>query len=78
MPIVEIKPLFENKLSKDDKKKLIADITDVLVSFWGENLRNNIWVIIQEEKTGNFGVGGQVITLETVKALRAGKGSLAL
>jgi len=73
MPIVEIKPLFENKLSKDDKKKLIADITDVLVSFWGENLRNNIWVIIQKEKTGNFGVGGQIITLETVKALRAAK-----
>ena len=72
----EIKPLFENELSNDDKKKLIADITDVLVRFWGENLHNNIWVVIQEEKTGNFEVGRQVITLETVKALRAGKGSL--
>jgi 4-oxalocrotonate tautomerase len=61
------------ELSKDDTKKLIADVTDVLVPFFGENLRNNIWVIVQEMKTGNFGVGGQVIRLEDIKTLQAAK-----
>jgi phenylpyruvate tautomerase PptA (4-oxalocrotonate tautomerase family) len=41
-------------------------------------LRNNIWIIVQEIKTGNFGVGGQVIGLEDIKALQAGKGNLEL
>ena len=77
IPFVEIK-VMEGELSKDDTKKLIADVTDVLVSFFGENLRNNIWIIVQEIKTGNFGVGGQVIGLEDIKALQAGKGNLEL
>ena len=77
MPIIEIKVL-ENELSEDDKKKLIADVTDVLVTFFGENLRNHIWVIVQELKYGNLGIGGQIIRSEDIKALRAGKGSLEL
>ena len=77
MPLVEIK-VIEGEVSKDDTKKLIADVTDVLVSFCGENLRNNIWIIVPEIKTGNFGVGGQVIGLEDIKALQASKGNLEL
>lgn len=72
MPLVEIK-VIEGEVSKDDTKQLIADVTDVLVSFCGENLRNNIWIIVPEIKTGNFGVGGQVIGLEDIKALQARK-----
>ena len=75
MPIIEIKVL-ENEFSEDDKKKLIADFTDVLVTFFGENLRNHIWVVVQELKSGNLGIGGQVIRSEDIKALRTGKGSL--
>jgi 4-oxalocrotonate tautomerase len=77
MPLIEIKVL-ENEFSEDDKKKLITDVTEVLTAFFGENLRNHIWVIVQELKTGNLGIGGQVIRPEDIKALRAGKGSLKL
>ncbi len=64
MPIIEIKVL-ENEFSEDDKKKFIADITDVLVTFFGENLRNHIWVIVQELKSGNLGIGGRLLDQRT-------------
>ena len=59
MPLVEIK-LIEGELSKEETKKLIEGVTDVLVSLLGENMRNYIWVIVQEIKGGCFGAGGQV------------------
>lgn len=70
MPCVDIK-IIEGELSKDETKKLITDITDVFVSFLGENMRNNIWVIVQEIKDGNFGAGGQVVELKDIRALQA-------
>jgi phenylpyruvate tautomerase PptA (4-oxalocrotonate tautomerase family) len=57
IPLVEIK-VIEGEVSKNDTKKLIADVTYILVSFCGENLRSNIWIIVQGIKTGKFGVGG--------------------
>jgi hypothetical protein len=41
MPLVDIK-LIEGVFSEDEKEKLIKDVTDVIVSFMGENLRSYI------------------------------------
>jgi len=71
MPYVEIK-IIEGEISKDDTKKLIADVTDVFVSFLGENMRSYIWIAVQEVKSGSWGVGGQAIGLEEVRAMQAG------
>ena len=71
MPFVEIK-LIEGELSEDETKKLIEDVTDVFVSYLGENMRNYIWVIVQEIKSGCFGVGGQAIGLDDIRAIQAG------
>jgi 4-oxalocrotonate tautomerase len=71
MPCVEIK-IIEGELSKDETRKLIENVTDVFVSLMGENKRNSIWIMVQEIKDGNFGVGGQVIELKDIKALQVG------
>jgi 4-oxalocrotonate tautomerase len=71
MPCVEIK-IIEGELSKDETRKLIENVTDVFVSFLGENMRNNIWIMVHEMKDGSFGVGGQVIELKDIRALQAG------
>ena len=71
MPLVDIK-LIEGTFSEDEKKKLIKDVTDVIVSFMGENLRGHTLVVVQELKSGSWGVGGQAIGLEDVRAMQAG------
>jgi 4-oxalocrotonate tautomerase len=71
VPLVDIK-LIEGVFSEDEKKKLIKDVTDVFVSYMGENLRSYILVVVQEVKSGNWGVGGQAIGLDEVKAMEAG------
>jgi len=72
MPLVEIK-VFEGELSKEQTQEIIQDITEVVVSFAGENLRQATWVVVQEVKSGNWGVGGKALGLSDVRAIQAGK-----
>jgi len=72
MPFVEIK-VFEGELSKQQSQELIGKVTDTIVSFAGENLREATWVVIQEVKSGNWGVGGNALGLDDIKRIQAGK-----
>ena len=72
MPLVNVK-LIEGVLSQAQQKEMIQKITDAVVSIEGENLREVTWVVIDEVKSGNWGVGGNALTTENVKALAAGK-----
>jgi len=72
MPFVEIM-VFEGELSKQQSQELIGKVTDTIVSFAGENLRQATWVVIQEVKSGNWGVGGNALGLDDIKRIQAGK-----
>ena len=72
MPLVNVK-LIEGVLSQAQQKEMIQKITDAVVSIEGENLREVTWVVIYEVKSCNWGIGGNAITTEDVKALAAGK-----
>jgi 4-oxalocrotonate tautomerase len=72
MPLVNVK-LIEGVLSEAQQKEMIQKITDAVVSIEGENLRQFTWVVIDEVKSGNWGIGGQPLTTEDVKALAAGE-----
>lgn len=71
MPLVDIK-LIEGVFSEEEIKKLIKDVTDVVVSFMGEDLRSYTLVVVQEVKSGSWGVGGQAIGLEEVRTMQEG------
>ena len=70
MPLVDIK-IIEGVFSEEEIKNLIEDVTEVIVSFMGENLRNYTLVVVQEVKSGSWGVGRQAIGLEEVRAMQA-------
>jgi 4-oxalocrotonate tautomerase len=72
MPFVEIK-VIEGVFSNDQKKEMIEKVTDAMVSVEGENMRDVTWVTIEEKKSGNWGIGGNALTTDAVKALAAGK-----
>jgi 4-oxalocrotonate tautomerase len=52
---------------------MVRKLTDAMVSIEGENMRPVTWVIVEEVKSGNWGMGGKPITSADVKELAAGK-----
>jgi 4-oxalocrotonate tautomerase len=72
MPFIEVK-VFEGELSELQTQEVIQMITDVMVSFSGESLRRYTWVVVQEVKSGNWGVGGKAYGLADIRAIQARK-----
>jgi 4-oxalocrotonate tautomerase len=52
---------------------MVQKLTDTKVSIEGEDMRQFTWVVIDEVKSGNWGIGGKDMTTEAVKAFAAGK-----
>jgi len=71
MPLVQVK-LIEGVFSEAQKRQMIQKITDTMVSIEGENMRQVTFVIIEEVKSGEWGIGGKAMTTADVKALQAG------
>jgi 4-oxalocrotonate tautomerase len=70
MPLVNVK-LIEGVFSDAQKREIVQKLTDTMVSIEGENMRPVTWVIVEEVKSGDWGIGGQPMTTEAVKELAA-------
>ena len=44
-----------------------------MVSIEGENMRSVTWCVVEEVKSGDWGIGGHALTTADVKALAAGR-----
>ncbi len=73
MPLIQVKQI-EEVFTPAQKKDIIAKLTDAMVSIEGENMRQVTWVVIEDVKSGEWGIGGKALTTDAVKALAAGKG----
>ena len=71
MPLVQVK-LIEGVFSDAQKHEMIRKLTDAMVSIEGEKMREVTWVVVEEVKSGSWGIGGRALTTEDVKALQAG------
>jgi 4-oxalocrotonate tautomerase len=71
MPLINVR-LIEGVFNDDEKHAMIEKLTDTMVEIEGENMRGVTWVVIEESKSGDWGLGGQPLTTEAVHALAAG------
>ena len=71
MPYVEIK-LIEEVFDADQKRAMIEKVTEAMVDVEGENMRGVTFVVVEEVKSGDWGIGGQCMTTEDVRAVAAG------
>lgn len=76
MPLIQVS-VIKGVFSSEQKNQMITKLTDAMVSIEGENMRGVTWVKIDEIESGDWGVGGQALTTEAVKALAAGKTPVA-
>ena len=71
MPLVDVQ-VIEGVFNESQKQEMIKRVTDAMVSIEGENMRGVTWVRVQEVKSGQWGIGGNPLTAEAVKAIAAG------
>ena len=71
MPFINVK-LIEGVFSSEQKQEIIRKLTDAMVSIEGENMRGVTWCVVEEVKSGDWGIGGNPLTTADVKALAAG------
>ena len=50
-------------------QKLIRKVTDAVVSVKGEGLRPVTWVLFDDVASGEWGVGGQAVTVEALRGM---------
>jgi 4-oxalocrotonate tautomerase len=72
MPLINVK-LIEGVFTPSQKQDIIRKLTDAMVSIEGENMRPVTWVVVEEVKSGDWGIAGNPLTTADVKALAAGK-----
>jgi len=71
MPLIQVK-VIEGVFTSKQKQEIIKRLTDTMVSIEGENMRPVTWVIVEEVKSGEWGIGGKGMTTADVMALAAG------
>ena len=73
MPLIQVK-VIEGVFTPEQKKEMVTKLTDAMVSIEGENMPPVTWVVIEDVRSGEWGIGGNAMTTEAVQALAAGKG----
>jgi 4-oxalocrotonate tautomerase len=68
MPLIQVK-LIEDIFTPAQKKELIGKLTDAVVEMKGESMRPITWVLIEDVRSGEWGIGGQAMTTIDVRAL---------
>jgi 4-oxalocrotonate tautomerase len=76
MPLLNIK-VMEGVFSPEQKQEMITRLTETMVEIEGEGMRGVTWVVIDEVQSGDWGIGGQALRSEDVKALQGTTPELA-
>jgi 4-oxalocrotonate tautomerase len=71
MPLINVK-VIEGVFTDDQKTQIVKSLTEAMVEVEGENMRPVTWVVVEDVKSGSWGIGGQPLTTADVKALAAG------
>jgi 4-oxalocrotonate tautomerase len=72
MPLLNVR-LIEGVFTPAQKQDMVHKLTETMVAIEGEALRPYTTVIVEEVKSGDWGIGGQGITTEAVKKIAAGR-----
>lgn len=72
MPLIQVR-VIEGVFGKEQKREIVRKLTDAMVSIEGENMRQVTTCIVEEVKSGDWGIGGTAFSTEDVLALARGK-----
>jgi 4-oxalocrotonate tautomerase len=70
MPLVNVR-LIENVFTPEEKGSMLKGSTEALIAVEGENVREYTVGVLEEVRSGDYAVGGQLVSTADVQALRA-------
>jgi 4-oxalocrotonate tautomerase len=62
MPLIEVKAFERRFEDPESSSKLIEKLTDAMVEVYGEDVREETWVVLQGVSPDKWGFGGKVRT----------------
>jgi 4-oxalocrotonate tautomerase len=68
MPLINVK-VIEGVFSAEQKEQIIRKLTDAMVAIEGEAMRPVTWAVVEEVRSGAWGIGGKPLTTADVRAL---------
>lgn len=68
MPFIQIK-VVAGVFTAQQKREIVERVTEALVEIAGEGMRQLTWCVIEEVPSGEWGIGGQSITADDVRAI---------
>lgn len=70
MPLINVK-VIEGVFSAEQKTQIIRNLTNAMVEVEGEAMRSVTWTVIEEVRSGEWGIAGNPLTTADVRALAA-------
>jgi 4-oxalocrotonate tautomerase len=70
MPLISVK-VIEGVFSAEQKTRIIRNLTEAMVEIEGEGMRPVTWTLIEEVKSGDWGIAGKPLATADVRALAA-------
>ena len=68
MFLIQVK-LIDGVFTGPQKRELIERLTNAVVASAGESMRRETWCLIEEIPEDDWGIGGQTVALDDVRAL---------
>jgi 4-oxalocrotonate tautomerase len=68
MPFIQIK-VVAGVFTPQQKREIVERLTEALVEIAGEGMRQLTWCVVEEVPSGEWGIGGQSITADDVRAI---------
>ena len=68
MLLIQVK-VIEGVFTAPQKKEIVERLTEAMVEVQGESLRRLTWCVLEEVAGGDWGIGGQTLLADDIRAL---------
>jgi 4-oxalocrotonate tautomerase len=71
MPFIHVR-VVAGVFTAQQKREIVERLTEAMVAIQGEGMRQLTWCVVEEVPSGSWGIGGQAITADDVRAIARG------
>jgi 4-oxalocrotonate tautomerase len=72
VPLIQVK-VIKGVFTAPQRQEIVKRLTDAMVEVEGESMRRFTWCVVEEVASGDWGIGGEILTADDVKALARGE-----